>query len=127
MLIALPVVTIGATDSFATLSINDDLEVGTEVAIAKVKTELLKESPSHSTIEKNDIGMTEVAVGIISYDFDGQYNFGNFDDNIQIVELSSASSILMDSSAMNVASLTANSRKELGSGHPQGSRTDGKT
>ncbi|KAG2745102.1 hypothetical protein P692DRAFT_20877354 [Suillus brevipes Sb2] len=121
------VVTIGATDSFATLSIDDNSKVGTE-AIAKVETELLKESPSHSTMEENDVGMTEVAAaGILSYDFDGPYDFGNFDDNIQIVEPSPASSILTDSLAMNVASSTANSRKELGSGHPQGSRTHVKT
>ncbi|KAG0698066.1 hypothetical protein DFH29DRAFT_1071336 [Suillus ampliporus] len=70
-------------DSFATLNIDDNSEVGTG-AIVKVETELLKEF--HSMMEENDVGKTgpAVAAGILStYDFDGPYNFGNFDDNIQ--------------------------------------------
>jgi hypothetical protein len=126
LMLTLPVVTTGATDSFATLNINDDSEVGTE-AIVKAETELLKEL--HSTTEENNIIKTDaVAAGILSYDFGGPYDrLGNFDDNIQVVEPSPASSILTDSSATNVVSSTANSRKELDSGHPQGSRAHAKT
>ncbi|KAG1722942.1 hypothetical protein EDB19DRAFT_1916371 [Suillus lakei] len=120
------VVTTGATDSFTTLNINDDSEVGTE-AIVKAETELLKEL--HSMMEENNIIKTDaVAAGILSYDFGRPYDcLGNFDDNIQVVKPSPASSILTDSSAMNVVSSTANSRKELDSGHPQGSRAHAKT
>ncbi|KAG1740935.1 hypothetical protein EDB19DRAFT_1828327 [Suillus lakei] len=120
------VVTTGATDLFMTLNINDDSEVGTE-AIVKAETELLKEL--HSTTEENNIIKTDaVATGILSYDFGGPYDhLGNFDDNIQVVEPSPASSILTDSSATNVVSSTANSHKELDSGHPQGSRAHAKT
>ncbi|KAG1843974.1 hypothetical protein F4604DRAFT_1937850 [Suillus subluteus] len=118
------VVTTGTTE-FATLNINDDSDVGTE-AMTKVETELLKEFHSDMTKEDDidDIKKTDqaaVAAGRFSYDFDSSkpYDFGNLDDDI-VDPFPVSSTVFLNSSAMNVASSTADSRKELGSGHPQG-------
>ena len=102
--------TAGATQ-FATLNLDDDLEVWTE-AIVKVETEsLLKEF--HSTTEQNEEPETDAAAvvpaGILSYNFDGPYNFGYFNDDFLKPISPATSSILTASSAVNVASLTANS------------------
>jgi hypothetical protein len=114
-------VTTGATE-FATLNINDDSEVWTE-AMTKVETKLPKEFHIDMTKEDNidDIEKTDqaAATGRFSHDFDSSrpYDFGNLNDDV--VNPSPVSfTVFSNSSAMNVASSTADS---LGSGHPQGS------